>query len=72
MLQTPFSYQPYSTLDFRSALSDIKRDIVDIEPLIDKYERTNSPDDEARMLIALSGLEVKMTNFASDMRKKLT
>jgi hypothetical protein len=71
-MSTPFSYQPYSTVDFRNALSDIKNDISNIEPLIDKYERTNSPDDEAKMLIALSGLEIKMSNFARDMRNKLT
>ena len=72
MQATPFSRAPYSTIDFRNALADITSDIEMLQPLIARFEMTDNLDDEARMLLAMSGLEIKMTNFARNMRSKLT
>ena len=70
-MQTPFSVAPYNVVDFSNALYDIQGDIDTVQPLIEKFRRSNSPDDEARMLLSMSSLEIKMTNFANDMRRKL-
>jgi hypothetical protein len=70
-MQTPFSVAPYNVVDFSNALYNIQGDIDTVQPLIEKFRRSNSPDDEARMLLAMSSLEIKMTNFANDMRRKL-
>lgn len=71
-MQTPFARAPYSTVDFRNALADITSDIEVLQPLIARFDMTGSVDDEARMLLQMSGLEIKMTNFAADMRRKLS
>ena len=70
-MTTPFSKERYSISDFRNALTDIKSDIETTLPLIDKADLSNSADVEMQMLLMLSGLEIKMTNFAQDLRKKL-
>lgn len=70
-MTTPFSKERYDIADFRNALTDIKSDIETILPLIDKADLSSSIDVEAQMLLALSGLEIKMTNFAEDLRRKL-
>jgi hypothetical protein len=69
---TPFSKAPYNPVDFSNALYDIRNEIDTIQELIGKFRRTQNLDDEARMLLAMSGLEIKMTNFAQDMRRKLS
>lgn len=71
-MQTPFARAQYSTVDFRNALADITSDIETLQPLIARFDMTGNLDDEARMLLHMSGLEIKMTNFARDMRSKLT
>jgi len=70
-MPTPFSKERYDIADFRNALSDIKSDIDAIQPLIARCEKSSSADDEIKMLLAMSGLEIKMTNFAQDLRRKL-
>lgn len=70
-MQQLFAQAPYSIVDIRNALSDIKSDIDHVMSLIEIYERSNSFDDECRMLIALSGTEIKMTNLSADLRRKL-
>jgi hypothetical protein len=70
-MTTPFSKERYSIADFRNALTDIKSDIETTLPLIDKADLSSSADVEMQMLLMLSGLEIKMTNFAQDLRKKL-
>lgn len=70
-MTTPFSKERYNIADFRNALTDIKSDIETTLPLIDKADLSSSADVEMQMLLMLSGLEIKMTNFAQDLRKKL-
>jgi hypothetical protein len=53
-----------------TALSDIRRDIDMTQPLIDKADLSSSADVEMQMLMFLSGLEIKMTNFANDPKVK--
>jgi len=71
-MPTPFSKQHYDIKDFRNALAVIKSDIETLQPLIEKCENSQSYDVEAQMLLALSGLEVKMANFSADLREKLS
>lgn len=56
--------------DLKNALSDIGAEILPLMELIDKSERTGRVDDEIQMVLALSGLEIKMSNFAKAMREK--
>jgi hypothetical protein len=58
------------TLDFRNALSDIKSDIDNCQALIAAYEKSQRMHDEVQMVMALSGLEIKMSNFARMMRDR--
>lgn len=58
------------TVDIRNALSDIKTDLENCQELVAKAERTVSIDDEVQMVLALSGLEIKMSNFAKVMRER--
>ena len=72
----PFSHKPfdYSKLanltDLRNALTDIHSDIELAIQAIDKADLQQSVDAHMRAAMVLSGLEIKMTNFAADMRKK--
>lgn len=70
-MTTAFSKERYNIVDFRNALTDIKSDIETTLPLVDKADLSSSADVEMQMLLMLSGLEIKMTNFAQDLRKKL-
>jgi hypothetical protein len=47
-----------------TALLDISRDIDLVQPLIDKADLSSNADVEIQMLMCLSGLETKMTNFS--------
>lgn len=47
-------------------LAGINSDIETVQPLIDKADLSSSMDVEAQMLIALSGLELKMTSFTTN------
>lgn len=71
-MSNPFVVQGrrVDTVDIRNALSDIKKDLENCQELVAKSERSISIDDEIQMVLALSGLEVKMTNFAKDMRER--
>lgn len=68
---TPFSKEQYSIADIREALSTIKSEIEAIQPLVEKADLSSGFDDAAKMLLALSGLEIKMTNFSRDLCRKL-
>lgn len=70
-MNNPFRV-PGSGLNVRSirnALSDIKNDIEDCQALLEQYERNTSMDNEIVLSINLSGLEIKQTNFAKDLRE---
>ena len=68
---TPFNTETISHIDIRNALSDINSDINVVQELIEKADRTQSIDDEIKMTLQLSGLEIKMTNFSKMLRKKM-
>lgn len=68
---TPFARETIGHRDIRNALSDIQSDIETVQELADKADRTGGVDDQVKLTLALSGLEIKMTNFAETMRKKL-
>lgn len=71
MSANPFVKETIGHRDIKNALSDIKADIETAQDLSEKVERTTSIDDEIKLTLHLSGLEIKMTNFAEMLRKKL-
>ncbi len=71
MAMTPFAKATIGHLDIRNALSDISSDILTVQDLAEKAGRTGSVDAEVYLTMALSGLEIKMSNFAETMRQKL-
>jgi hypothetical protein len=56
--------------EFRSALYDIANDIENAQELIAKAERNQTFETHMQASIALSGLEIKMTNFALTLRER--
>lgn len=56
--------------DIRNALSDIKTDIEKCQEEQDQLDRSWSEQKEMMLVMDLSGLEIKMTNFADALRKK--
>lgn len=62
--------KPLDLADLRSALTDIRGDIEAVIDGIDKADLSRSQNDHMRVIMAMSGLEIKMTNFAVDMRRK--
>lgn len=67
----PFNYENMVNLpELGNALRDIHTDIETALDAIDNAEKTRSVTDHMRAAMILSGLEIKMTNFASDMRKR--
>jgi len=55
---------------FNSALQDIKKDIEAAQEKIEKAERTQNTMDHMQAGLALSGVEIKMTNFAQHLRER--
>lgn len=71
MMHKPFDYAKLVSLgQFQEALSDIKNDIDAVQELIAKAELTQDPLAHMRCAMAMSGLEIKMTNFAKHMRER--
>lgn len=67
----PFDYSRLANLtDLRNALTNIHEDIELAIQAIDKADLSRSVDAHMRAAMVLSGLEIKMTNFAADMRRK--
>ena len=67
----PFDYDKLANLtDLRNALTNIHEDIELAIQAIDKADLAQSVDAHMRAAMVLSGLEIKMTNFAAEMRKK--
>lgn len=67
----PFQYENMVNLpDLGNALRDIHTDIETALDAIDNTEKTRSVTDHMRTAMILSGLEIKMTNFAAEMRRK--
>lgn len=62
--------QMVSLKEFSEALSDIKRDIEAAQAAIDKAERNQTYETHMAAGLALSGLEIKMTNFARHLRER--
>ena len=58
--------------DVSNALSDIKKDLEDAQEKIAKTQRNQTVNTHVQAALALSGLEIKMSNFAADLRKKFT
>jgi hypothetical protein len=58
--------------DISNALYDIKREIEDAQEKIEKTRRNRTVNTHVQAALALSGLEIKMSNFAADLRKKFT
>jgi hypothetical protein len=56
--------------EFRSALYDIASDIENAQELIAKAERNQTFETHMQAGLALSGLEIKMTNFALTVRER--
>ena len=70
-MMTPFAKQTIGHQDIRNALSDIASEIQTTQELTETADRTGRIDDEVKLTLALSGLEIKMTNFATTLREKL-
>lgn len=68
---TPFARESIGHQDIRNALSDISSDIRTVQEQIEKADKSGNITDEVNLTLSLSGLEIKMTNFAETMRKKL-
>lgn len=67
----PFDYSKLANLSgLANALRDIHTDIETALDAIDDAERSQSIDGHMRTAMILSGLEIKMTNFAADMRRQ--
>ena len=67
----PFDYSKLANLtELRNALANIHEDIELAIQAIDKADLQQSVDAHMRAAMVLSGLEIKMTNFAADMRRK--
>ena len=56
--------------DFQAALYDIQNDIGLCQELLAKEERLKTFTSHFQAVFALSNLEVKMTNFAKDMKER--
>jgi hypothetical protein len=56
--------------EFSSALYDISNDIETAQELIAKCERNQTFETHMQAGLALSGLEIKMTNFAQALRER--
>lgn len=70
-MHKPFDYEKLLNLtELGNALRDIHSDIEAALDAIDNAERTRSVNDHMRASMILSGVEIKMTNFAAEMRKK--
>jgi hypothetical protein len=76
MMQPPGSHKPfdYTKLadlsDLRNALTNIREDIEVAIEQIDKADLQRNDVQHMRTVMILSGLEIKMTNFAAAMRAK--
>jgi hypothetical protein len=67
----PFDYTKLANLtDLRNALSQIREDCQDAMEAIDRADLQQSPEKHMAAAMILSGLEIKMTNFAAHMRAK--
>lgn len=67
----PFDYSKLVNLtELRNALTDIHSDIESAIEAIDKADLQQSTTTHMRAAMVLSGLEIKMTNFAHAMREK--
>jgi hypothetical protein len=63
--------RPLSKVDVRNALSDIRSDIQTALEQTEKAENSGSIDAEIQLTLTLSGLEIKMTNFARMLHERL-
>lgn len=70
-MMTPFAKGTIGHQDIRNALSDIASEIETVQGLIETADRTGRIDDEVKLTLQLSGLEIKMTNFSTTLREKL-
>ena len=67
----PFDYNNLTNLTgLRNACIDIRQDLQDAIEAIDKADLQQSVDAHMRASMILSGVEIKMTNFAADMRRQ--
>lgn len=67
----PFDYKKLlSFTDLSNALKDIRSDIETALDAIDNADKTRGLNDHMRASMILSGLEIKMSNFAQHMREK--
>ena len=67
----PFDYSKLANLtDLRNACVSIREDLLAAIEAIDKADLQQSMDAHMRAAMILSGVEIKMTNFARDMREK--
>jgi hypothetical protein len=67
----PFDYERLMNFDdLRTALYDIKGDIEIALQAVDKADLSRGVDDHMKAAMVLSGVEIKMTNFAAEMGRK--
>lgn len=67
----PFDYSKLANLtSLRNALTDIHSDIESAIDAIDKADLQQSVQAHMNAAMILSGVEIKMTNFAREMREK--
>lgn len=67
----PFDYSKLVNLtDLRNACADILSDLQMAIEAIDRADLSQSQLDHMKAAMILSGVEIKMTNFALEMRKQ--
>jgi Zn-dependent oligopeptidase len=64
--------QHLNTLDIRNAISHIREKQDKLLAACDTHERSNSFHSEIALVMAASDCEIEMTNFANDLRDKMT
>ena len=70
-MHKPFDYEKLVNLkEIANALRDIHSDIEIALDAIDIAERRRGINEHMQAAMILSGIEIKMTNFAAEMRRK--
>ena len=64
--------QHLSTLDIRNAISSIRQKQDKLLAACDTHERLHTFNSEIVLVMAASDCEIEMTNFANDLRDKMT
>lgn len=68
---TPLNSRQITPATLASDVKEIIEDLQRVHELATKADASGSMNDEIQMVLHLSGTEIKLTNFAAAIRKKL-